>query len=242
MPRNWNKVIVVGVIQETSNTRRFIVDVPDVLEFSYRPGQFVMFDLPIDDKPTTRSYSIASLVKGRNREEFCISLNPNGKGTEYFFNKVQLGTELKMSDAMGKFTLPEDPNNEIPKDVCFIATGAGIAPFRGMIFELLSKGFKGDVHLIFGNKFEKDILYYDEWKNWDNIFNNFHFHSCLSRETKEIEGVYKGHVHPIYKKIFSEKPQTKFFICGRSEMINEAKKNLIEMGFEKDKFHFENFG
>ena len=64
----WRQGIVTRIEQETYNTRRFWIRVPDVESFDFTPGQFVTLDLPIHEKinKRVRSYSIASWPDGTN--------------------------------------------------------------------------------------------------------------------------------------------------------------------------------
>ena len=84
----WVKGIVTRIENETYNTRRFWIKVPELESFNFTPGQFVTLDLPISDKPAKRirSYSIASWPDGTNVFELLIVLLEGGLGTTYLFN------------------------------------------------------------------------------------------------------------------------------------------------------------
>ena len=58
----WRKAIITRIIDETYNTKRFWLKVPELENFEFEAGQFVTFDLPIHEKinKRVRSYSIAS--------------------------------------------------------------------------------------------------------------------------------------------------------------------------------------
>ena len=64
----WRKGIVTRIENETYNTRRFWIQIPELDSFDFLPGQFVTLDLPIHEKPNKRwrSYSIASWPDGTN--------------------------------------------------------------------------------------------------------------------------------------------------------------------------------
>src|SRR5262249_4466334 len=53
---------VAHVIDETHDTRSFVLEVPPELEarFRYRAGQFLSFKVPLGGKVLTRSYSLSS--------------------------------------------------------------------------------------------------------------------------------------------------------------------------------------
>ena len=73
----WRTGIVTQIIDETPNTKRFRIRVPELEVFDFQPGQFVTLDLPIHDKPGKRwrSDSIASWPDGPNEFELVIVLN-----------------------------------------------------------------------------------------------------------------------------------------------------------------------
>jgi len=76
MLQPWRTGIITRIEQETENTRRFWVQVPELDRFDFVPGQFVTLDLPIHEKPNKRwrSYSIASWPDGSNIFELVIVL------------------------------------------------------------------------------------------------------------------------------------------------------------------------
>jgi len=229
---------VIDVIHETENIRRFIIRIPEVNIFPFIAGQFVMLDLPISTKITTRSYSIASAPDNTNIIELLISLKPSGEGTEYLFKKVKKGTILRVSKAIGKFTLPET----IDKDICFICTGTGIAPFRSMIIDLINTEKKHkNIFLIFGNRYLKDVPYKEELELWKHKLKGYQFLPVFSRENSENWKGKRGYVHSIYEELFKEKPEAIFYICGWTDMLTEAKQKLKFMGYDKSVIKFESY-
>jgi len=89
----WRKGIVTRIEDETYNTKRFWVAVPELESFEFKAGQFVTLDLPIHEKPNKRwrSYSIASWPNGTNEFELVIVLMEGGSGTKYLFNEINRG-------------------------------------------------------------------------------------------------------------------------------------------------------
>ena len=90
----WRTATVVGIENETPDTRRFKLNMDELDRFDFVPGQFITLDLPIHEKPNKRwrSYSIASYPDGSNQIELLIVLNPEGLGTNYLFNEVVVGS------------------------------------------------------------------------------------------------------------------------------------------------------
>ena len=86
----WRTGKVIRIENETDDTRRFWIEVPELSSFDFIPGQFVTLDLPIHEKPNKRwrSYSIASWPDGTNVFELVIVLDKVGAGTPYLFDEV----------------------------------------------------------------------------------------------------------------------------------------------------------
>ena len=127
----WRQGIITKIENITTSTRRFWIQIPEVDDFDFIPGQFVTLDLPIHEQKNKRwrSYSIASAPDGTNTIELVIVLLEGGAGTNYLFNEAKVGTSFPLRGPQGKFTLPAP----IEKDLYFICTGTGIAPFRSMV-------------------------------------------------------------------------------------------------------------
>jgi glycine betaine catabolism B len=234
----WRKAVVTRIEEEADSTRRFFMEIPEMERFDFKPGQFVTLDLPIHEKPNKRwrSYSIASCPDGTNVIELVIVLLEGGAGTNYLFNEVKPGSELIFRGPQGVFTLPET----IEKDLYFICTGTGVAPFRSMVNYIARNNVPHkNLYLIFGCRQKCNLLYYDELKHLSTVVPNFQYIPTLSRE--EWEGR-KGYVHAIYEELAKEKPPAEFMLCGWKNMIDEAKQRIQAIGYERKAIHQELYG
>ncbi|HEX2534583.1 MAG TPA: FAD-dependent oxidoreductase [Chitinophagaceae bacterium] len=231
--------------QETYNTRRFFIEIPEVSSFDFQPGQFITLDLPIHDKPNKRwrSYSIASRPDGTNIIELLIVWLESGAGTTYLFNEVKEGTELTLRGPQGVFVLPADLN----RDLYMICTGTGIAPFRSMLQHIHTHNLPHrDLYLVFGTRTQRDLLYHEELKALEQTLPGFYFLPTLSRE--QWEGCC-GYVHTVYESRVQEQrertgtlPEAQFFLCGWKAMVDEAKERILRLGYEKKAIHLELYG
>jgi CDP-4-dehydro-6-deoxyglucose reductase len=241
----WQKGIVTRIEDETYNTRRFWIQIPELERFDFVPGQFVTLDLPIDEKPgrRLRSYSIASWPDGTNVIELLIVLLEGGAGTTYLFNEIKEGSELTLRGPQGVFTLPE----VIDRDIYFVCTGTGIAPFRSMLHHIqLHNTIHKNIYLLFGTRAAKDLLYLEEMRRLEQDIPSFQYIPTLSRE--KWDGCC-GYVHAIYENLVHEKmngsndlPPSSFYLCGWKNMIDEAKERIVHMGYDKKAIHQELYG
>lgn len=228
---------IVNIIDENDVVKRYFIKVPDERPFSFKAGQFIMLDLPLDSKYTNRSYSIASAPTADNIFELCIVLNPKGLGTPYMWKNFKIGTTVKLSRVLGKFTIPET----IDRDICFICTGTGIAPLRAQVIDIFNKKQPHqNLYMVFGNRWTKDILYRKEMEDLQAQYPEFKFLPVLSRHNEGWTGL-KGYVHPVYEEIFADRRPAYFYLCGWADMLKEARQRLEAMGYDKKSIKFESY-
>lgn len=145
----------------------------------------------------------------------------------------RIGDKVQVSGPNGKrFVLPKDPDAH---DYLFLATGTGIAPFRGFAMELLQgppagtphhgswKRCKSTIHLVMGSPYTSDLLYDDLFSDLASKCPNFHYHRVISRETRP-DGGRGEYVHGyIERKLgefesFLRSPRTLIYVCGLAGM------------------------
>jgi CDP-4-dehydro-6-deoxyglucose reductase len=238
----WRNATIIRIEDETSSTKRFWIQIPELDHFDFIPGQFVTLDLPIHEQPNKRwrSYSIASAPDGTNVFELVIVLLEGGLGTTYLFNEAKVGTQFPLRGAQGHFVLP-DP---ITTDIIMVCTGTGVAPFRSMVQYIHHKNIPHkNLYLIYGTRKCSDALYLNEMLDLKQKLPNFHYFPTFSRETTVTDGLHIGYVHGIYEKLMegrAEKPE--FFLCGWKDMITDARQRIQALGVDKKSIHFELYG
>jgi len=148
---------------------------------------------------------------------------------------ADVGDHIKLTGPVGKhFVLPDDHRlNE--KQYVFFAAGTGIAPFRGMVMELMEAGIDGEVHLIFGTPYSTDLLYHDLFKSYEEQVQNFHLHLAISREqqTEDGEKMYvQRRLHESWDRLgpVIENDDTLVYICGLKGMETGIYRVLLQQG------------
>ncbi|MBL0054752.1 MAG: oxidoreductase [Chitinophagaceae bacterium] len=234
----WRTGKVIRIEDETSTTKRFWIEVPELSSFDFIPGQFITMDLPIDPKPNKRlrSYSIASWPNGTNVFELIIVLDKYGTGTHFIFEHLGIGSEVKFRGPQGVFKMREP----LDKDLYLICTGTGIAPFRSMVHHIKNKDIPHQhIYLIFGCRTQKDLLFYEELNALQSELPGFKYIPALSRE--EWEGQ-TGYVHAVYEFMCSDHKPADFFLCGWKGMIDEARERILALGYSEKDIHTEVYG
>ncbi len=221
----FHKALITEVIQESPTVRRFILTYEQPIHF--KAGQFVILKFEgLNHQFDTRSYSIAGQIDP-NSLELCVVFKADGAATPLLFEQT-IGDTLLASLPEGRFVLPEEP---IEKNLFFICTGTGVAPFRCMIRELLvERKHALPIHLFFGCRKKEDILYKTEFEKLAKTFPNFNYHPVLSRDQW---GGLTGYVHPHYLKVLETTKDGLFYLCGWTEMLKQTRDNIKNLGYTR---------
>lgn len=156
---------------------RMRVDVDSDLDFA--PGQYVT--LRAHDTP--RAYSLANSPT-EDDLEFCIRRVPNGRLTSDLFVHSEVGDRVVVRGPNGEMVL-DDPSG---RDMVFMATGTGVAPFKSMIDSVFEQGWDThggeprDIWLFLGCGWEDDLPYREQFRAYDREYDHFHFVPALTRE------------------------------------------------------------
>lgn len=163
---------------------------------SFVPGQSFGVHAPGEDakgRPhALRLYSIASPSVGEDGEGGVIATtvkrlideNAQGPGlhlgvTSNYLCDLEPGDEVRLSGPNGKrFVLPARPEEH---DYLFFATGTGIAPFRGMVLDLVRRAPQSRIALVMGAPYETDLLYDDMLTDLSAKHANFTYLPTISR-------------------------------------------------------------
>lgn len=148
-------------------------------DIDYLAGQYV----GIRYDGTARAYSLSSSPT-QAELELCVRRVPGGRLSPELCGDMSVGDEVTVRGPYGELVLG-DPSQ---RDVAFLATGTGVAPFKGMIDYLFEtgrdvhRGHQRDVWLFLGAAWEDDLPYRESFENLAARRENFHFVPCLSRE------------------------------------------------------------
>ena len=215
--------------------RHFEFSVPDVGRLDFQAGQFVSFTHDFAGKSITRAYSIASAPAGDNRFSLCLNLVTGGRFSPLLFG-MSHGDRVEMQGPLGTFTL-RDP----ARDMIWVATGTGIAPFRGMLgaWRMLPSP-RGRVTLVFGVRHEESLLYRAEFEEAAAALGDFKFHPTLSRPTTTWTGR-AGHVQHHVLEAIGERGDVHVYICGLKAMVDDLRAQLKARGFDRKQIIHEKF-
>ncbi|MCZ6711185.1 MAG: hypothetical protein O7B25_12565 [Gammaproteobacteria bacterium] len=248
--------------KSASFVKHLVLDVSGTeLAGKFRAGQsFGVIAPGVDDrgKPhKVRLYSIACPTWGEDGEAQLVSTTPkrlieefapqkpaDDAGEHHLFRgvcsnylcDVKAGETVRVTGPNGKrFLLPADVEAH---DYLFLATGTGIAPFRGMLLELL-EGKNGPcrsrVDLVMGSPYSTDLLYDELLRRLEAEHDNFHYHTAISREPREgnpsglyVDGLMNEQID--YFGSLLKGDRTLIYLCGLMGMRISLFRMLGEQG------------
>jgi ferredoxin--NADP+ reductase len=208
------------------------------LENSWTAGQsfgVVPAGETLDGKPhKLRLYSIAAPSGGETGDGTIITTTVKRLIDEHwdshklvkgvcsnYLCDLNVGDEIQLTGPVGKrFLLPKDPSKH---DYIFIATGTGIAPFRGMLLDLIRQGMPSRIAMLMGTPYESDLLYHDDLTKWTQEYDKLSYHTAISRHTTPdqptklyVQDRLREDAQTLVPMLASER--TLIYICGLAGM------------------------
>lgn len=233
VPNGWEfpafKAGQFAVLGLAASTRRAPVALPEKTLHS-GPEKFIR-----------RAYSIASSPLTREYVEFYITLVREGALTPRMWT-LKTGDRIWLSPKIsGQFTM-DDVGPD--KNLVFIATGTGVAPFVSMLQTFLGKR-TGRMALFHGVRHSQDLAYRPVFSIMQSLSPAFSYFPIISRPADNPVPWHgaKGHVGYLWQNHVLEKTwgtnpdpgNTDVFLCGNPDMIVEMTTRLKAEGFREHK-------
>jgi len=207
--------------------------------FTFKAGQFVMFQFPLIDKPTdiqSRAFSIASAPE---EEEllFVAKIKEGGRAGRWISEAMHEGSDVAFLGPLGNFLLDEKTD----KDYLFLATCSGVAPLRSQIVHALKTGDKRKMDLVFGVHAEANIFWQKEFTALAKEYPNLSVFVPLSQPSPSWKGL-TGHVQDVIPQVVKDVSQRSVYICGNPAMVKEVKEIAFsKWGIMKENWHSEDY-
>ncbi|MCC6554846.1 MAG: FAD-dependent oxidoreductase [Polyangiaceae bacterium] len=225
----------------TPGVRELSLERADGEPLHHEAGQWVNLILPLPSGEVKRAYSIASAPCGSPRFELAVTRVAGGAGSE-LLHRLEVGATLRAIGPHGLFT--RDPDDPAP--ALLVATGTGVTPLRSMLHAAVRKGSKAPIWVLFGARFEQDILYREELTALASERPGLRYEVTLSQAGPSWSGrrgYVQEHVPEIYRALASgcaEAPHV--FICGLDRMVRAVKDLSRQgLGVDRKKVHVERY-
>lgn len=219
-------------------TKHLEFEVKELPRFGFVAGQWLSLkhNQP-DGEEITRAYSIASPPGNGNQFDLCLNRVQDGFMSNFLCDMKE-GDEISCQGPFGDFILRPPM-----RDTIFIATGTGIAPFRGMLHWLLadkSRHQGKNLLLVFGNRTEQDIYYHAEFLRLAAEHSNFHYLPTLSRGAPQWLGL-RGYVQEHVRGIAEGRTDMHAYVCGLEKMVKANRDLLKSLGWDRKSILYEKY-
>ncbi len=206
-------------------------------DMAFQAGQYI--NLRIPGVEGTRAFSIANKPSDSRTLELHVRLVPNGAGTTWLHESLQVGDTLDVSGPYGQFFVRKSDE----QGAIFIAGGSGLSSPQSMILDMLEEGDKREIYLFQGARNVAELYNRELFEALDREHDNFHYIPALNEplEEEQWDG-FKGFVHEAAIKYFDNRfSGHKAYLCGPPPMIDAAITALMQGRlFERD-IHMERF-
>lgn len=217
----------------------------------YKAGQYAVMDLGTKEDPEgpVRSFTIAS---SPTEEYILISTRIRDTPFKKKLANLDLGTHVKFTAPLGKFTLPEEENS---RSAVFLSGGIGVTPFRSMIKYTTDKKSSIKILMCDSNRNKENILYKKEFDECMKANKNLRIIYTITGEGQggsssfnAAADEWKGESGHIDKAMVNryltsdELDNSIFYICGPPGMLRAMQQLLlVDLLVPKERIKIEEF-
>jgi 3-ketosteroid 9alpha-monooxygenase subunit B len=152
---------VKEVVEETHDTRSFVLDVPAELAdtFAYAAGQFCTFRVRIAGEQHLRSYSMSSAPETDGDLTVTVKRVPGGVVSNWFNDRVAAGDVLEVTRPAGVFCVRDGQ-----RPVVAFCGGSGITPVMSIAKSALATTAR-PVRLLYANRDRASVIFAHELRS-----------------------------------------------------------------------------
>jgi ferredoxin-NADP reductase len=154
----YHALTVVDVVDETADTRSFVLDIPPELEetFAYTAGQFCTFRATIGDESVVRCYSMSSSPDTDDPFTTTVKRVPDGLMSNWMNDALAPGDAIEVLRPTGLFVLHD---RDVP--IVAFAGGSGITPVISIIKSALAATARR-ILLVYANRDADAVIFADD--------------------------------------------------------------------------------
>lgn len=206
-------------------------------DFSFTPGQFVLFDVPLEHDPADiqpRAFSVASAPHEQDLL-FVFKLKQGGRASGWV-ERLSPGDNVSFKGPFGLFTLKEKEGS-----VAMLCTSTGVAPFRSMLEECAHAGSTQNIDLVFCVRDTDDLFWVEQLQALKERLPGFTLHVTLSRPSPGWTGL-QGRLQTAVPAAVGSLAGRGVYVCGNPDMTADLKKLCLETwGVPKELLHVEGY-
>lgn len=240
-PRFWSGELRLAAVfreSESVKTFRFVPPGGGDLPFVHRPGQYLNVTLTIDGRPVRRSYTIASPPSRRSYIEISVKREPDGLASKFLHDHVAVGAIVPVAAPAGSFTF----TGREAERLVLIAGGIGMTPLLAKIRYLTDIGWTKPIHLLYSMRTPAEYAFRDELAALAARHPNLTVTATCTRDAGPDWTGERGRIDEVMlRSLFVDRAETRFHLCGPTEMTGPLIEILRRMGVTEGQIHSEAF-
>jgi ferredoxin-NADP reductase len=218
----FHRVRIRRVIQETADTRTFVLDAP----FTYRAGQF----LTIRACGTLRSYSMSSSPATDADLMTTVKRVPGGLVSNWMHDNLQAGDVIETTRPAGAFCLREDSRAPL---VAF-SGGSGITPILSLVKTALATTGR-EVRLLTADRDADSVIFADALAD---LAEHHPGRLLVRHHLDDVDGLVTD---PVVREFAGDHQDSDFYLCGPQPFMDLVEGALLALGVGADRILAERF-
>jgi 3-ketosteroid 9alpha-monooxygenase subunit B len=233
MPRehDYHPLTVADVIDETADTRSFVLEIPAALEprFAYAAGQFCTFRATVCGEPIVRCYSMSSAPGTGDPFTVTVKRVPGGKMSNWMNDTLARGDTIDVLPPAGLFVL----RAAVTPIVAF-AGGSGITPVLSIIKAALATTVR-EVALVYANRGSGSVIFADALEHLRRgSGGRLTVYHHLDSERGFLDAA-------ACAALVADRTQADFYVCGPGPYMKVVEAGLNQRGVDRDRLFIERF-
>jgi ferredoxin-NADP reductase len=221
----YHDLTVKAVVDETPDTRSFVLDVPADLRdlYRYRAGQFCTFRVPVDGDVLMRCYSMSSAPEVDADLTVTVKRVPNGAVSNWLNDHVAEGDVLQVTKPAGVFCAQDGD-----RPIVAFAGGSGITPVISIAKSVRATSDR-PVRLLYANRDADSVIFEKELADLD----------IEVRHHLDADG---GYLQPAaITEFVGGDRDADFHLCGPTPFMDLVEATLVDLGVPTDRIFIERF-
>lgn len=212
---------VTDIISRTYNVRSFRF--PRPASINYKAGQFMFITIKSGEKEMKKHFTISSSPTEKDFIEFTKKLT--GSMFSNALDALKVGDWSRIDAPYGAFIF----EGEFEK-IGMLSGGIGITPFRSMFKYSSDLQLDTEITLLYGNHFEKDIVFRREFEEMQERNKNLKVVFTVSEPSESWTG-YRGRINAqMVEKEIPDYIERIFYTCGPPRMVEAMERLLKDLG------------
>src|SRR5262245_36093446 len=227
----YHPLVVTGIVDETADTRSFVLEVPPPLAetFRYDAGQFCTFRADIDGEAVVRCYSMSSSPDVGDPLTTTVKRVEGGRMSNWMNDALLVGDTIDVMRPAGLFVLR---NTDTP--IVAFAGGSGITPVILVIKSALATTTR-PIRLVYANRGSDAVIFGDELERLRAASSGrlaVHHHLDAEQGFLDADGC---------AALVGEHAHGDFYICGPGAYMDVVEAGLSTLGVEPERRFVERF-